>query len=40
MKAFVMACVAMAVIGVGAHFGLDALDRSAGNVYVTENVRR
>lgn len=40
MKAFVMACAAMAVIGVGAHFGLASLDRSAANVYVTDNVRR
>ncbi len=40
MKSFVMAVIAMAVIGVGAYFGLASLDRSAGNVYVTDNVRR
>ena len=40
MKSFVMAVVAMAVIGVGAHFVLDSLDFSAGNVYVTNNVRK
>lgn len=40
MKSFVMAVVAMAVIGVGAHFGLASLDRSASNVYVTDNVRK
>jgi len=40
MKPFVMAVVAMVVIGAGAHFGLAALDRSAGNVYVSDNVRQ
>jgi hypothetical protein len=40
MKSFVLAVAAMAVIAIGAHFGLAALDRSAGNVYLTENVRR
>ena len=40
MKSFVMAVVAMVVIGAGAHFGLAALDRSAGNVYVSDNVRQ
>jgi hypothetical protein len=40
MKSFVLAVVAMAVIGVAAHYGLASLDLSAGNVYVTENVRK
>ena len=40
MKAFVLACAAMAVIGVGAHFALASLELSASNVYATENVRQ
>ncbi len=40
MKAFVLACAAMAVIGIGAHFGLASLELSASNVYVTDNVRQ
>lgn len=40
MKAFVMACAAMAVIGVGAHFTLASLELSASNVYTTDNVRQ
>ena len=40
MKAFVLACAAMAVIGVGTHFGLDSLGLSASNVYSTDNVRQ
>ena len=39
MKSFVLAVVAMAVIGTGAHYGLASLDLSAKNVYVTDNVR-
>ncbi len=39
MKSFVMAVVAMAVIGFGAQFVLASLDLSARNVYVTDNVR-
>jgi len=40
MKSFVLAVVAMAVIGVSTYFGLASLDRSASNVYVTDNVRK
>jgi len=40
MKAFVLACAAMAVIGVGAHFTLASLELSASNVYSTDNVRK
>jgi hypothetical protein len=40
MKAFVLACAAMAVIGVGAHFTLASLELSASNVYATDNVRQ
>ncbi|MEM9472575.1 MAG: hypothetical protein AAGA00_11465 [Pseudomonadota bacterium] len=40
MKAFVLACAAMAAIGVGAHFGLASLELSASNVYATDNVRQ
>ncbi|MGB5214268.1 MAG: hypothetical protein WBN88_11585 [Anderseniella sp.] len=40
MKAFVLACAAMAVIGVGAHFTLASLEFSASNVYSTDNVRQ
>ena len=40
MKAFVLACAAIAVIGVGAHFGLASLEMSASNVYATDNVRQ
>ncbi len=40
MKSFVMAVAAMVVIAFGAHFGLALLDRSAGSVYVTDNVRK
>lgn len=40
MKAFVLAVVAIAGIGVGSWFVLDNLGMSAENVYSTGNVRQ
>ena len=40
MKAFVLACVAMAAIGIGAHYSLASLGLSSGNVYAGDNVRQ